>query len=388
MPNFNLENILEITEIFKSKAVMATEDHCVAVRNRNAKCQRCAQACIVNAITISNNKISIDADVCMSCGACIAACPTSAIVGLEPGDKDIATAISKAAANTKGMAVFTCARMASRQAVDPEKYVELPCLARLDESLLVSLATHGFDDIVLVDGKCETCKYGAVSSQIDDTVQSTVALLEMCGSPAIISRVSEFPSEMLIKSESEAAGLARRGAFTSTTGYAKNVASNAVDMIMADVFNRNSANNAESGVASLRINKNGKMPVFQSERHMRILDDLYNVGNIAQSEFNTRLFGVISINAAQCSGCGMCVMFCPTEAIKYAPYDEPDDESMRFLEFQIADCTQCNLCADVCLRRCLEISPVIPTEELFDFEPRFIEIPRPSRSHHMFDNRL
>ncbi len=387
MPGFNLQNIMQITELFKSKAVAVEENHCVAVRNRNAKCQRCVQACIVDAISVSSNKIDIDADACMSCGACIAACPTSAIVGLDPGDKDIAAKISKAISLTKGMAVITCARMASRQVADPEKYASLPCLARLDESLLVSLAAGGIDDIVLVDGNCKTCKYGAVSSQIDDTVQSAIDLLEMRGSSAIISRVSEFPPEILIKSESQAAGLSRRSAFTSTGGYAKNVVSNAADMVMTEFFHQNSADNASSSTAGLRVGKNGKMPVFQSDRHMRILDDLYNMGNIVRDEFNTRLFGVLSIDSAKCSGCGMCVMFCPTEAIKYADFDEPDDESMRFLEFQIADCTQCRLCADVCLRRCLEVSSLIPTEELFDFEPRFIEIPRPTKSNYMFGNR-
>ena len=73
----------------------------------------------------------------------------------------------------------------------------------------------------------------------------------------------------------------------------------------------------------------------------------------------------------------MCVLFCPTEALKYAKYDEPADEERMYLEFQAADCTQCMLCKDVCLRSCIEVDRHVSLAELFDFEPRLVEIARP-----------
>ena len=73
-------------------------------------------------------------------------------------------------------------------------------------------------------------------------------------------------------------------------------------------------------------------------------------------------------------------MFCPTEALRFAEYDEPDNPDNRYLEFHASDCTQCMLCKDVCLRYCLEVDPKVSVEELFDFEPRLIEIPKPKTS--------
>ncbi|MEG1097639.1 MAG: 4Fe-4S ferredoxin, partial [Raoultibacter sp.] len=48
------------------------------------------------------------------------------------------------------------------------------------------------------------------------------------------------------------------------------------------------------------------------------------------------------------------------------------------LEFSLADCVQCNACADICLKKCLVVSPSIKTAELLDFEPRLIALPKPA----------
>ncbi|MDU1908859.1 MAG: 4Fe-4S ferredoxin, partial [Eggerthella sp.] len=55
----------------------------------------------------------------------------------------------------------------------------------------------------------------------------------------------------------------------------------------------------------------------------------------------------------------------------------PEEGEGSFLEFSAADCVQCNLCADACLKSCLTVSSTVSTEELFDFEPRLIHLPNP-----------
>jgi len=38
---------------------------------------------------------------------------------------------------------------------------------------------------------------------------------------------------------------------------------------------------------------------------------------------------------------------------------------------------QCGLCVDACMKKCITVSPQVRTAELFDFEPRFIYLPKP-----------
>ena len=54
-------------------AVIYTLDKC-------QRCMRCLKACPTEAITIENNRVSINPDKCINCGKCIQACLTQ---GLE-----------------------------------------------------------------------------------------------------------------------------------------------------------------------------------------------------------------------------------------------------------------------------------------------------------------
>lgn len=424
MPSVN--DIMEMAELLRSRSVVAVEDHCVAVRNRNAKCRKCVDVCMAGAIEVALNKLTVDAGACVGCGACVAACPTEALVSLDPMQEDLAVAISAAIKQAGGMAVFACARMAARQVGDPEKYATVPCLGRIDEETLVAIASHGVDDITLVDGTCSTCKYRAVSPCIDTAVETAIALLEAMGSDAMIMRSSAFPSEVEARDERSVVGASRRRFFSSAGGYARNVAMTAAEKAVADALHQNQQKKLLTLRERLGAGKSGKLPTFEAERNMRLLDDMSRIGEetgtlaalleeadavrdaegaanalavtdgadasaangeaaanggaAAPAMIDTRLFGSLSIDASSCSGCGMCVMFCPTEALKYSTLEEPENEEARYLEFQAADCTQCRMCVDVCLRRCVELSSEVSVAELFDFEPRLIEIPKPPKA--------
>ncbi|WP_165172915.1 DUF362 domain-containing protein [Adlercreutzia sp. ZJ242] len=418
MPTIN--DVMEMAELLRSKSVVAVEDHCVAVRNRNASCRLCADACIADAITVGKNELVIDAGACVACGACVAVCPTAALVSLDPMDEDLAVAVAGAVAQTgTGTACVACARMAARQLGDPEKFACVPCLGRVTESLVVGLAAHGIEDIVLVDGTCVTCKYGAVSPAVDETVDAAASLLEAVGAPVVIARASEFPPELLAHDALAVRGAARRGFFTQAGGYAKNVTMTVAEKAVADALHQDQKQKLRTLRERLGAGKSGKMPTFVPERNMRIMDALCQVGErtgaleaimraaeegeavanagadaavapadaaaLSAPVLSTRHFGALSIDAEKCSGCGMCVMFCPTEALKYSTLEEPADEDLRYLEFQAADCTQCRLCVDVCLRHCIQLSREVPVPELFDFEPRLVEIPRPKKPAKLFN---
>lgn len=383
MPNLN--DIMEMMDALETKAVVTMPTRCVAVRNRNSRCRRCVDVCFANAIEIEKNELTIDAGACVACGSCIAVCPTQALVSTDPMEEELAHAVAQTVPLAEGTAVIACARMAARQTGDPDKYAVVPCLGRIDEQLLVELASRGIDT-VLVDGTCATCKYRAAVPAIDDTVESARTLLETVGATASIERTSEWPASVKVADLRKAVGAARRDFFTQSGHYAKDVAKTAAEKMVNEKLKQLKLQKEEASLREKLGVKSGagKMPTIDAARNMTILDGMARIGEPVEPEMFTRIFGDIVIDNEKCSGCNMCVMFCPTDALRKG-YDQPENEDMQYLEFSVADCTQCNLCADACLKKCLEVIPVVNTAELFDFEPRLIEIPKAKKGNKLFN---
>ena len=386
MPNLN--DIMEMVDALETKAVITAPTRCVAVRNRHSTCRKCADVCMADAIEIEKNELAIDAGACVACGACIAVCPTSALISVDPMEEELAAAVAAATAAAEGVTVIACARKAARQTGDPDKYAVVPCLARMDERLLVELAARGIQDIQLVDGTCRTCKYRAAAPCIDDTVESARTLLEAVGSATAITRSDDFPEAVKVADLHKAVGAARREFFTSAGHYAKDVAKTAAEKMVNEKLKQLKLQKEEQSLREKLGVKNGagKMPTIEAERNMEILDAMSRIGEPEVPEMFTRIFGDIEIDVEKCNGCGMCVMFCPTDALCKS-LDVHPDKTRGYVEFSMADCTQCNLCADACLKKCIEIIPVVPMAELFDFEPRLVEISASKSGNNKLFNR-
>ncbi|MEG0620168.1 MAG: 4Fe-4S binding protein [Raoultibacter sp.] len=369
----NLSDIMEMAETLGTKAVLPFPDRCVVVRNRNAACRKCVQACPAQgALSVHDNKLTFDMAFCVSCGACTVVCPTQALASTKPLDEEVAAQVADACVAAGGHAVFACARIASKRLADPEKFAEVPCLARVEESVLVELAAHDVASIVLVDGGCATCKYRATNRGIDDTVACANTLLEAWGSPLLVQRASVFPEGVLVREdEAESFGVSRRGFFSHTRSAAKDTAKKTVVKALK-------ADEAEPTLQErLRVLDSGSLPQFSATRRMNILDALDRIGTPQVDEVFTRLWGSVEIDTELCTSCDMCTVFCPTGALRKSEI-VPESGEGTYLEFSLADCVQCNACADICLKKCLVVSPSIKTAELLDFEPRLIALPKPA----------
>lgn len=370
----NLADIVDVAEALGSKAVYLVPERCLVVRNRHSSCTKCFDACPTHAVKAVNNVLSLDANACVSCGACTAVCPTEALVPLQPPDEDLVKAAAGAVKNAGGMAVFACARIASKHKGDPRCFAEVPCLARMEEGILLGLIAGGVQSVVLVDGTCTTCKFHANDAGINTTVASVNNLASAQGSDVRITRASEFPEAVLLANKQDLLGKSRRDFFTSARTQAATAAGKTVETIVLKNFSAD----GPSLIERLKVSDSGTLPQFSSPRHMRVLDAMDSMGASKVDEIDTRLFGSVSIDESACNSCGMCTVFCPTGALKKSDI-EPETGQGIFYEFSAADCVQCNLCVDACLKSCLTVNTVVSTGELFDFEPRLIHLPTPKK---------
>ncbi|HIT44780.1 MAG TPA: 4Fe-4S binding protein [Candidatus Aphodovivens excrementavium] len=370
----NLKDIIDVAQALESKAVRVVADRCVVVRNRNASCRRCVKACPADAITVRGNDLTLDNHACVSCGACTVVCPVEALVPLDPTDADLAAGAARSASALDGTAVIACARMAAKDVGDPSKYAMVPCMARVDEVLLVELAAAGIERVVLVDGTCRTCKYRDTSAGVDEAVAQAQALIAAQGGSAIIERASEFPAQAVLEDKASLYGQERRGFFTRSTKRAREASVKTAEVMVFKEF--------EQRMPSLRerlgVTASGAMPWLTAQRRERLMDSLDQIGTPVQDTVSSRQFATVSIDEEKCSACGMCAVFCPTGALKKSD-EKPEDGVGSYLEFQAFDCVNCRVCADVCMKKCLKTSTEVSTEELFDFEPRLIHLPDPPK---------
>lgn len=368
----NLIDIVEVAEALESKAVYLASDRCVVVRNRHASCGKCADACPTGAVFAVDNVLSLDSETCVACGACTTVCPTEALIPLRPLDEDLAASVANAVVSSEGTATFACARISAKHRGDPAKYAEVPCLTRVEESVLLGLATRGVSDIVLVDGGCSTCKFRANIPNIDATVASANSLMATQGSAIRVRRLSDFPEVVLVEDRNSLLGESRRGFFSSARTRARDAAGKTAEVM---VF-KNDGKNMPSLRDTLRMSDSGTLPQFNPVRRTQVLDAMDGLGTSVVPELDTRLFGSVSIDLEICSSCGMCTVFCPTGALAKSEL-VPEEGEGSFLEFSTSACVQCGLCADACLKDCLVVSSLVSTAELFDFEPRLIHLPKP-----------
>jgi 4Fe-4S ferredoxin len=70
--------------------------------------------------------------------------------------------------------------------------------------------------------------------------------------------------------------------------------------------------------------------------------------------------GKVELEKARCTGCGLCVLNCPTGALS----DTADTENNTYrILFRHNHCAACNMCVEICPEHCLEMERALEISE-------------------------
>lgn len=349
-----MDNILGLFEKLESQSLAVQPSRCVVVRNRNASCRRCAEACPTGVIRVEGNDLAVAPEHCVGCGTCATVCPTAALESKKPDDKELLRAAVAAMQANDGAAVIMDAAM---QAVaegkyDPAKVVVVKSLGRVDESLIAVLAAGGATSIVLVAGPVEDAS--AASDRTAQLVCDTAALLlETWGSDVSVKLTSKLPRSVR-RTEPAEFDTGRRGFFSSVRDEARAAAAITAEHVVREKLGAEEPEEPKFA----KVAEDGTLPHFLPERRGRLLLALSNLGSPEDVMIDTRLFGHVIIDGEKCTSCQMCATFCPTEAIrKFGDAATAAETGKPFgIDHYTGRCVQCHCCEDICPTGALTLS--------------------------------
>ena len=393
-------------QALQSDHVHVCQERCLLVRNRNAECLRCAQACTSGCISYNEQTKMLDIDQarCVGCGTCATACPTCALEARDPNDTELLACLQGAlnASASKRVAIV-CEKAGIAQ---NECTVRLTCLGRIDESALIQLAAWGAREVTLTCGACNACEHKPGRTVVEEVCESANTLLglwdgtmhvelkevgpaaEPTGLPAQETRADRTATHGKIAQvdqqiqtacadrtatqsaieqvnqliQSAGAGKVAEHDTATRDGDRSNLSAEASDDKAA------ATDQVDRPLKRLKVMADGTLPHFVPDRRERLLDALADLGEgptDSQAMARTRLWGHVVIDTDKCTSCRMCATFCPTGAI--VKFDAPD--GTFGIDHYAADCVKCLCCQTICRSQAIVVEDTVPANVLVNAVP-------------------
>jgi len=352
MLGLGLDQLVDVLTRLESRAIRVYPRQCTKLRHRRSTCTLCADHCPVQAITWGES-LQVDPDKCTGCGICAAVCPTGALEAQTPTNEELLTRIQGLAKEGAWVA-FACPRYLEARGGDGDRFLQVNCLGRLDESVLVGAISLGAQAVWLMDSACQECPSAASRAIAEQALQRANALLQACGVSQRISIGPQSPNGpgMRVQAPGGAEGLSRRDFFTLLARQAAKTTAVAVDSVLGS----QGAQDKED-----QPPKKGELPVRLPAKRRLLLAALRRIGKPVIASFEGGgLWAQFGFQEA-CTGCQMCAFFCPTGALS-----KVEEGGKAGVAFKISQCTNCRLCQDICYKEAVVLSSTIDLGKVFN----------------------
>lgn len=357
-----VQDCISLLERLQSRRLSVRGSRCVIVRNRNASCRRCAEACTSRCIVLKGNELAVDPERCIGCGTCATVCPTGALESREPNDRDLIKRALEVLRDNNGAVVFACAELARAAAgrFNAITVATVACLGRLEESELVFLVAAGARSIRLVHGDCSSCACAPGIKTARSVCQSANNLLACWNVALRVTLAPRLPAPCRLAGK-EPFDEGRRDFLFSLADEGKTAAHEAAD------FALNRMLSVDEGELQRppHVTAAGTLPTHFPRRRSLLLDSLDYLGKPYDELVETRLWGHVVIDAERCTSCRMCAVFCPTGALSL--YEQADEQGLVHAP---GLCVKCRTCESVCPHGAIGLS-----DEVFavDLHAGFVE---------------
>lgn len=307
-------------------------------------CHICALACPLDAMTAEEGSVTIDKDLCRACGACAVSCPNNAIVyptfSVDELDREIEGLLDPEAAPLQHRAIaIACETCSTSDHEDralryPYNVLPLtvPCLTMASPWLLLRAFDMGAQGIAIVSPK-NTCRSGFEASTWQDNIRFVQELLTCWG-------VEPQRARMLNLEANEAADFE-----TQLDEFADEISQLPPISLGHTKSTRDSAKDLSLSML-IRALGSGRLRPDRS---------VVTEGRVP--------FGKAEIDESQCTGCGLCVVSCPTGALACSV---DDDKPACQITFQHSRCAACGACVESCPENCVVLKGVLELDRLDD----------------------
>ncbi len=298
---------------------------CVRTYYRYSSCQKCIDVCPKEEVLyIENDKIKINEENCIHCGACLGVCPTEAfsLKGFSP--KELFENMVE-----NGENLISCK-------------LNVPCASAVDSQYLVSLALKNETDIIVDIGYCETCEIGNLKDRIQQIAEESNYILETLEVPY---RVKLEPVKYE-KPEEEKKKEERRSFLKRFAKQTAGLTFWAMMPVMPEISEEE--NQEEEEVYKNLVEEKvvpDKRVIFVKtlkESGIDLKDKYLEVDRIS---FTSEKW----IDNKKCTNCYICYHMCPTGALKEG------DQKLSIL-FEPALCVKCRICHEMCPEDCLHLA--------------------------------
>ena len=306
---------------------------CVRAINKFSTCQYCVESCPVETIQFTNNLPSFVPNDCVSCGGCLASCPSSAYSLDDFSAIDFIFSFLEAKKS-----IVTCRE-------------NIPCLAALSVEEMLSLALLSSNELTFDKSQCASCEIAKTNfSIIEERVEEVNFLLEAIENDKAL-KFEYAPTFMENRSESSRRDFLSK-ANIKDLARVKNSFENSVESLDEELKSFLASVEDIQNIREKKVPDRRKLLVMAMKRAG--VPSVYH--NLDRDDIS--FISQKNLDIESCTNCQMCYRICPTGALSSNEYG-------AFIAFDAINCIKCNSCHEVCEPNSLTLRKVFNTEQLF-----------------------
>jgi len=288
--------------------------NCIRNDYYHNECQLCVDICPKGAFSTVRGKLMLSSSECIECAACIGSCPTEAL-SIKSFDPNAFTLSFKDSEDE----ALSCKKNTS-------------CLGVFDAHHYITMALQGDKEIVCDMSHCDGCALNVdvkVENFIRGEINKTQEFLNSCGVEASIVTKEEKPEDENPKR------MLFRKAFVKIKEASKE--------------------EDETELSLTREYQKGTDFIGLPLKFLNLKKAIKNnIPKLAKTKHDTN-FGIFAnkvISFADCTNCGDCINFCPTEALL-------NTKDKQGINFNVGNCISCDICDHICKTNAIKTAPGI-----------------------------